>query len=244
MEAIMVKTKGIITIVIIVALCISGCQWCKQTYNNIFHKSEAQDIAPAMDGRKVELQKQIERKYENPEAHYQLGKLYHADGMYEKAEFEYRVALGFDPVHYRAQAAIVKALKDQGKTPAAQMAADLYMNQSAVSAEASLLLGKAFQREGLDEYALACYQKGSTLAPTSAVFSRQIGYYYLAKGDQVRAEENLRQSFQLDPYQPEVAETLGRMGVMVQIPRKPAKSDNFLQRLLNKEEAKAEKQQP
>nr|MBC8379248.1 hypothetical protein [Planctomycetota bacterium] len=57
------------------------------------------------------------------------------------------------------------------------------------------------------------------------------------KGDQVRAEENLRHSFQLDPYQPELAEELGRMGVMVQIPRKPAKSNNFLKNLLKKEEA-------
>ncbi len=233
----MVKTNGMFIIALTLMLCVSGCQWFQQTYNDLFKKSDAQDMAPVVDSRKTELQKQIERRYENPEAHYQLGKLYHTDGMYDKAEFEYRVALGFDPVHYRAQAGIVKVLNDQGKAAASKMAADLYMNQAAVSAESSLLLGKAFQREGLDTYALACYQQGSTLAPTSAVFSREIGFYYLSKGDTVRAEENLRHSFQLDPYQPEVAETLGRMGVMVQIPRKPAKSDNFLQRLLDKEEA-------
>ena len=235
----MVRTNGIIAIAVVLTLCISGCQWCTQTYNQIFHKSAAQpyeEISTTVDEQKAELLRQIERKYESPAAHYQLGKLYHADGMYDKAEFEYRVALGFDPVNYRAQAGIVKVLKDKGELASSQMAADMYMNQAGVSAESALLLGKAFQREGLDEHALACYQQAMNLAPNSAVVYRQLGYYYLAGGDQVRAEENLRHSFQLDPYQPEVAETLGRMGVMGQIPRKPAKSDNFLNRLLNKDE--------
>lgn len=234
----MVRTRCFIVVTVTLAILISGCQW--------FDKSEAkpyEEISPTIDEQKAELLKQIERKYENPEAHYQLGKLYHADGMYEKAEFEYRVALGFDPVNYKAQAGIVKALKDKGDTASSKMAADIYMNQAGVSAESSLLLGKAFQRTGLDGFALDCYQQAMNLAPNSAVVYRQIGYYYLAKGDQVRAEENLRHSFQLDPYQPEVAEELGRMGVMVQIPRKPAKSDSFLDKLLQKEEKEAEDQE-
>jgi hypothetical protein len=36
----------------------------------------------------------------------------------------------------------------------------------------------------------------------------------------VRAEDYLRRSFQIDPYQPEVAEQLGQMGVVIQVPRK------------------------
>lgn len=234
----MVRISSLIAVIILVG-CVSGCQWCRQTYNQLFNRTDTQPyetISPTVDEQKAALQRQIENRYENPAAHYQLGKLYHADGLYEKAEFEYRVALGFDPVNYKAQAGIVKALADQGKTAQSQMAAELYMNQAAVTAEASLLLGKAFQREGLDQYALACYQQAANLAPNSAVVYRQLGYYYLSKGDQVRAEENLRHSFQLDPYQPEVAEELGRMGVMVQIPRKPAKSDNFLNKLLNRDE--------
>lgn len=224
-----IKTTILLTMVS--ALCLSGCQWFQKKGTKPY-----EEISPAAESQKTELLKKIERKYENPVAHYQLGKLYHADGLLKKAEFEYRVALGFDPVNYKAQAAIVKVLLDSGDRARSAMAADLYMNQAAVSAEASLLLGKAFQKELLDEYALTCFQQAQNLAPNSAVIFKQVGYYYLAKGDQVRAEENLRHSFQLDPYQPELAEELGRMGVMVQIPRKPAKSDNFLDRLLKREE--------
>ncbi len=229
----------IVTILLLAAIVtLSGCQFFQDLGDKVTGKSKG-EMTVAEESEKAALQKQIDKKFENPVAHYKLGALYHADGLYDKAEYEYRTALGFDPVYYKAQAAIVKVLQDRGEAPRSKMSADIYMTQAAVSAEASMLLGKGFQQQQLDEYALKCYQQAQTLAPNSAVLFKQIGYYYLAKGDQVRAEENLRRSFQLDPYQSEVAGELGRMGVMVQIPREPKKDKgNWLDRLWKKEEAK------
>jgi tetratricopeptide (TPR) repeat protein len=173
----------------------------------------------AQEIQKAELLRQIELKYENPEAHYQLGKLYYADGLLDKAEWEYRVAIGFNPVHYPAQAGVVKTWHDRKNTERAKIAAELYTSQAATSADASLRLGKAFQNEGLNDYALACYQQAANLAPKSPVVFKQLGYFYLAQGDKTLAEEYLRRSFELDPYQPEVSGELGRMGVIVQSPR-------------------------
>lgn len=194
---------------LLAALILAGCQ-----------NGTQKEIEYGVDAEKATLLEQIEKKYENPQAHYELGKLYHADGLLRKAEFEYRVAIGFDPVHYRAQAATVKVWRDMKDAERAKMAARMYMDQAAVKPEASLRLGRAFQDEGMDDYALQCYQQAANLAPNSAVVFKQLGFYYLAKGDQVRAEDYLRRSFQLDPYQSEVAGELGRMGVMVQIPNK------------------------
>ena len=78
--------------------------------------------------------------------------------------------------------------------------------------------------------------EGIPAADLERIFDK---FYRARKGDQVRAEENLRRSFQLDPYQSEVAEELGRMGVMVQIPRKP-KSSNFITDLFKKDEIEEE----
>jgi tetratricopeptide (TPR) repeat protein len=169
---------------------------------------------------KAQLVEQIDRKYESPEAHYQLGKLAYAEGQLDKADFEYRVALGFNPVHYRAQAGVVKVAAEQKQTERAQVIAELYVNQAAVSAPASLRLGKAFQNEGLGEYALSCYYQASGLTPKSPEPYRLLGYYYLGENDQVRAEENFRRSFELDPYQTDVSGELGRMGVIIGLPRK------------------------
>jgi len=54
-----------------------------------------------------------------------------------------------------------------------------------------------------------------------------MGYYYLAIGDKVRAEEAFRKSLDIRPYQPDVSAELGRMGVKVVAPEivhKPAVS--------------------
>jgi len=216
------------TTIILLALTFlsAGCQ--RQS------KKKISEIRPAeTDKLKQELLNKVEKKYGDSESHYKLGKLYYDDGLWNKSEWEFNVALGFNPVHRRAQAAMIKTLLAAGNDRKAKLMAEIYMNQAGASAEASLLLGRAFQKELLDEYALDCYQQALGRAPNSAVLYRQIGYYYLSKGDRVRAEENLKRSFQIDPYQAEVAGELGRMGIVVQIPRKIEKNTKKLDKLLD-----------
>jgi len=226
----MVRLLYGIVIMITLIICGSGCQ-----------PPAATDAAPQVyegGSQKAVLLEQIQQKYENPAAHYQLGRIYHAEGRYEKAEFEYRVALGFDPVNYLARAGIVKALADQGKQAASADAAWKYINQEADSPDSALRLGRAFEIVGLPQYALQSYQQAQFLAPNSADVYRRLGLYYQSRGDQVLAEQYLRQSFQLDPYQPEVAAALGRMGIIVESPPPPEK--NFIQKLFTKEETPEE----
>lgn len=174
--------------------------------------------------RKADLLKTLDRKFENPQAHYELGQVYQSERNWIKAEYHYNVALGFDPAHAEAQAAMVKVFIESGDTAKSKTYADIYMNQVAGSADATFRLGFAFQKQLLDEYAFDCYMQALQLDPTSAKVHKQLGYYYLAKNDKVRAEEYLKRSFQLDPVQPEVGRELGRLGVEVRIPRKAEKN--------------------
>jgi len=183
----------------------------------------ADKVKPTVaDVRKASLMKELDQKFENPEAHYELGELYQADGMWSKAEYHYNIALSFDPAHRPAQAAMVKVLQSSGNTARAKVTADIYINQVSGSAGESLKLGMAFAEQQFDDYALSCYQQALTLAPNSAKIHRQLGYYYLNKNDLIRAKEYLTRSFQLDPRQPDVAGELGRLGVAVRIPRRTA----------------------
>lgn len=207
-------TRTVTILSLVLALVLVGCESTPKA------SDAANEETVARVGHKAQLLEQIDRKYESPEAHYQLGKLSYNEGQLDKADFEYRVALGFNPVHYRAQAGVVKVAADQKQTERAQIIAELYISQAAVSAPASLRLGKAFQSEGLGEYALSCYYQASGLTPKDAEPYRLLGYYYLENGDKVRAEENFRRSFQLDSYQTDVSGELGRMGVIVGLPRK------------------------
>jgi tetratricopeptide (TPR) repeat protein len=177
----------------------------------------------------------IERDFTDARAHYNLGKLYVGDRLYAKAEYEFNIALNFKPLFHEAQAAQVKVNMMLDNNVKAKQLADIYIGQASSSAEQALLLGRAFQNEQLDDYAFTCYEKALALAPDSAVLNKQVGYLYLSKGDNVRAETYLKKSIQLDPYQPDVSGELGRMGVIVEVPRK--KSSGFsIDRLFNKTE--------
>jgi tetratricopeptide (TPR) repeat protein len=169
--------------------------------------------------KKAALIAQLNRKFEDPEAHFKLGQLYQADGQWEKAEYHYNTALSFDPAYRDAQAAMVKGLLDNGNKAKAQQYVKTYMNQVSNSVAATLQLAQAFDRQGADDYALACLQQALQLAPNSAEVNKQFGYHYLRNKDTVKAKEYFSRSFQLNPNQPDVASELGRLGVVVKIPR-------------------------
>jgi tetratricopeptide (TPR) repeat protein len=184
--------------------------------------------------KKARLLKQIESQYENPQSHFELGRLYQHDGLWTRAENEYNIALSFDPVHREAQAGKVKVLIIAGNQTTADIVAGEYLIQTGGSALGSLKLALAFQEQGLSDYALRCYQQALRLAPGSARINRQIGYYYLGKGDKNLAKDYLSRSFHIDPMQPEVAGELGRLGVVIEIPEAPKANPKKLDKAVDK----------
>ena len=223
----MANLNKIFILTVSVSLLLSGCG------GNSQKEADLNKIPlSSAEVQKEDLRQRLEVKYSDADAHYQLGKLYQADGLWDRAENEFTLATGFDPANWKAEAAKAKVLLQQDDKNMAALSAEHATNRARVSAESSLLLGKAFQKEELDEYAVACYNQALTLAPSSAALHKQIGYYYLSKNDKARAEEYLRRSFQLNPYQAEVAGELGRMGVIVQIPTKTRKNTKSLDKLL------------
>jgi tetratricopeptide (TPR) repeat protein len=180
----------------------------------------------ASDVRKAELLRQLDKKWENPMAHFELGQVYHAEGDWADAERHYNYALGFDPAYRDAQAAIVKLQLDKGDKSKAEWAANTYITQVASFPEQLLALGVAFEKQGLYDYALRCYNDALKSAPDSYSVSRQLGYYYLNRNQKELAKDYLIRSFELNPNQPDVAGELGRLGVTVRIPE-AAGSENL-----------------
>ncbi len=82
----------------------------------------------------------------------------------------------------------------------------------------------AFQNQQLDGYALDSYQQALSLAPDSAEVNKQMGLYYLSKGDKTRAKEHFIASYRSDNRQPDVAHELGRLGVELRI--RPETAEN------------------
>lgn len=229
------KQKSISLAFLVCILLLGGCNGGRAKAPKEIEKTPAEK-------KKAKILKAIERKFENTDAHFELGQLYQADGLWAKAEHQYNIALSFDPAHRQAQAARVRVLLDSGDATKAGLLADEYIGRAAVSAAGSLRLALAFQKQGLDEYALSCYQQALRLAPNSAKINRQIGYYYLSKNDKGRAKDYLSRSFQLNPNQPEVAGELGRLGVAVRVPQKVKKSTKELDRIVEESDKSLQSQ--
>ena len=220
-----IKCTLLTFLICLFALVLVGCNGANRTLKS----KQPKDIKATEDDKlKARLLRKVDRKFSNPDAHFQLAQLYQKDGMWVKAERSYRNAYSFDPVHRKAQAGLIKVLIAQGDVDKADNYTELFINQADNSGSNLLELGLAFQDQQLDDLAIRCYQQALALNPLSAMVTRQIGYYHYAKGDMVLAKEYLMRSFQLDPMQSEVAGVLGRLGVEVKIPRKKSRRSRKL----------------
>lgn len=165
---------------------------------------------------------ELNRNFENPQVHYELARLHHKSQNWEKADYYYNLSLEFDPAFKPAQAGWVKMFVDRGDPSKAEQFASGYLRQAAISVTETLRLADAFEQVGLDEYALRALKQAIDAAPDSAEANKQIGMYYLRRGDATTAKPYLVRSFQLNSRQPDVAGELGRLGVVVEAPGEPA----------------------
>lgn len=173
------------------------------------------------DATEAQLLSELDKKYENPQVHYDLARLYHKSQNWLKADFHYSRAISFDPAFRAAQAGQIKMFLDRGETAKAEQYANGYIRDTAGSVSEMLRLGWEFEQAGLDTYALRCYRQALDAAPDSPEANRQMGFYYMTKKDQTQAKRHLMRSFELNPRQPDVAGALGRLGVVVEAPVQP-----------------------
>ncbi len=173
------------------------------------------------DATEAQLLGELDAKYENPQVHYELARLYHKSRNYSKAAHHYDLAISFDPAFRAAQAGKIKLCVDRGQTADAEHFANSYIRQAGTAVNEMLRLGWEFEQVGLDTYALRCYRQALDAAPDASETNRQIGFYYAAKGDEAQAKQYLMRSFELNPRQADVAGALGRLGVVVQTPMEP-----------------------
>ncbi len=156
----------------------------------------------------------IEDDFSNADLHYRLGRVYHQRSQAASAEFEYERALVFDPLHFDAQAALVKLWGDTGNKLRAEQEIDRYIDRAG-TAKNLLGLGMAFHRQGLTEAAKRCYDLAIQRDPQDAQAYKQMGLYYLSRNDKANAGQMFAKSFELNPYQSDVAMELGRLGITV-----------------------------
>ena len=197
--------------------CAIGIFGCNGGNGKSSESGKSQVLSAAQN--RAGLLTKLERRFENPDMHFALGQSYRRDGLWIQAEYHFETALRFDPLNRAAQAAMIRLLIDSGEQAKASICAKRYIKQVEYSWKETMKLGDALEQERVEEYALACYQQAVRLAPESPQGHKALGRYYLSKNDSDMAKEYFKQSFRLDPSQAEVAGELGRLGVVVSVPR-------------------------
>jgi tetratricopeptide (TPR) repeat protein len=225
----MAKSIRMLMAGLLLFVLFSGC--------NLNKKKGEEVVVPTNEElKRAEVNKRLDRRWDDASAHYDLGKIYLSDGMLSQAENEFSIAMGYDPVHWDSAAAMVRTLVESDQQSKAKILAEDYIRRGRYSASASLLLGKAFQKEYFDEYALTCFEQALRIAPDSAGLNKEVGFYHLSKKDEVRAVSYLRHSFEIDPRQADVARALGKLGVTVELPSRRESNTKFLDKLLRKKD--------
>jgi tetratricopeptide (TPR) repeat protein len=199
-----------------VLLVLSGCE------GSLEPETDVDRVGTVPSAKtEAELLAELDGKFENPQAHYELARLYHTSQQWTKAEYEYNVALSFAPANRAAQAGLVKMFVDHAETAKAEQQANSYIRQAAIAVAETLRLAWEFEKLGLDQYALRAFRQALAAAPDSAEVNKQTGFYHLGKGQSEQAKPYLMRSFELNARQPDVAGALGRLGVVVQTPGIP-----------------------
>ncbi len=175
--------------------------------------SFADNVTPSQ--KKVELQERLKRRYEDPQAHFLLAQLYHAEKSYDNAEFHYNRSLQFDPVYMPPQVGMVKLFLDRGDTVKAQNNFEVYLNLAGDKPTNIIRLAREFQDQRVDNFAIACFNKALEIAPKSAEVQKALGYFYLSRNDKDKAREHFEESFNIDSTQEDVSRELGALGVPV-----------------------------
>jgi len=207
----------------LLALTLSICVLLLCGCNTAIQRDTDESLSPA--DQRARLLVKLDQKFDDPATHVKVGRSFQADKQYDKAMWYYQRAYSFDPVYWPAQAAIIKLLQERGQSSEADVAGKLFIAKVARSAKNSLQLGNAFEEAQVDKFALECYQQALHIDAKSAEAYMKLGFYYLNKGDKVRAREYLKQSYNLDWNQPDVAYHLGELGVPIVLKTKKASGE-------------------
>lgn len=210
-----VKREALFFVMLFVcAVMVFGCN-----QGNATSPGSENEPVVTFTGKRAEMLTKLQKRFEDADLHFELGQSFREDGLWTKAEYHFETSLSFDPTNRPAQAAMTKLLIDSGQQAKASVCGARYIKQADYSLKETMKLGQAFEAEGVGEFAFAAYRQAVRLSPESPLGHKALGRHYLNENNEDMAKEYFKQSFRLDPSQAEVAGELGRLGVIVRIPR-------------------------
>ncbi len=148
----------------------------------------------------------------NPQYHYYLGVVLHAQSQFKEAQTHLKKALEIKPDYAGPQIALGKMLYDvHGKVEEACEYLNSAITLAPQATEARSILGKIYQREGRLEEASTIFTAILADDSTYTPALNGLGFVHLQQGEYQQAEARLRQATRLDPHEPNAFLGLGQV---------------------------------
>jgi len=173
------------------------------------------------EAAKQELERSVNLDFENPASHYWLAKCYAALNETTKAEWEYALAVRFDPVNDLFQMSYIKFLNDNGKEKESLRATKVFLEHKEGAMRDFLRLGDTFIAEKMDKQGLMAYFAAAKVEPKNVTPLLTVADYFASKGDKEKESEYRVKAFKINPYYPGLAKWLGEHGLRVDVPEPP-----------------------
>ncbi len=172
------------------------------------------------------LTQSLNYDYENAEAHYWLGRCYHAEGKIEKAIYQYSLAVRFVPSKDVYQVTYIKSLYNNGQKNEAFEAAQTFLRltkKDPTYTQDKIVLAQHFAQSGMLDLAMMTCDYATVQDPGNASPVVAKADLYFKSGQKQVGVETLREAFRIDPYFPGLASRLGTHGLRVNIPQSDQK---------------------
>ena len=164
------------------------------------------------------LLKSFEADHDNPTGHYLMGHCYEADGLIERALYEYRLAVRFDPSGRDYQLALITALERNGRSAEADEALHIFLKYRQGPVRHFLDIAKEFQQRDMMRLRFMTLEYAAKVHPEEPRILIEMADYYFGKGEEMVGIDHLVQAFKLDPTYPGLSRQLGEHGMRVEIP--------------------------
>ncbi|MBN1846065.1 MAG: tetratricopeptide repeat protein [Sedimentisphaerales bacterium] len=164
------------------------------------------------------LASSLDADYENCASHYWLGRCHEIKNDPDKAVYEYRLAVRFDPALDVAQRSLIQILHRTGQIDPSVQAARVYLRNKTTLASEFIRMAEEFSAEGMDPQAVLAYQRAQQVEPRNPIPSIALADYYRAKGSKDREIDSLTNALMIDPLYPGLARRLGELGQRIDLP--------------------------
>ncbi len=168
------------------------------------------------------LEKSLDVNFENSVSHYYLAKCYENKGDNETAMWEYELAVRFDPSYEPAQMAMIKGLYRAEKVEESLEATRLFLEHKDAMSSYFMRLENIFLEEQMERHAILAANIAIKAESANPLPFIAIAQYYYDNGNDKMGDDYLIKAFKVKPTWPGLARKLGRHGLKVEIPVRPA----------------------